>query len=305
MALLKHSLDIALEHDLSGAANRALYNLTGRLIIMDRYSDAMDSNRRGLELARRVGSQASEWYFLSDLYPHYVTGRWNEVIARAEGLPPVEQSDTLRVVWTRMICAPLLQIYTHRGAVGEARDIFLSLGELGKSHDVQERAGYLLASATLARAEERYPEALEAARQCLAERGVSIGHEYQKEALHEAFDAAYAVGDLGAAERLIDEIQALPPAENTPMLEAHLARARARLARFREQADEAYEQIARATELYRDIDAIFMRAVTLLDRARWHGTDGHESDATPLLEEAGNIFQRLEASPWVATAAHP
>jgi hypothetical protein len=144
------------------------------------------------------------------------------------------------------------------------------------------------------------PEALEAARQCLAERGVSIGHEYQKEALHEAFDAAYAVGDVGAAERLIDEIQALSPAENTPMLEAHLVRARARLARFREQADEAYEEIARASALYRDVDAIFMRSVTLLDRARWHGTDGHESDATPLPEEAITIFDRLEASPWVS-----
>jgi tetratricopeptide (TPR) repeat protein len=198
----------------------------------------------------------------------------------------------------------LLDFIEYLLALGEARDMFLSLGELGKSHDVQERAGFLLASATLARAEERYPEALEAARQCLAERGVSIGHEYQKEALHEAFDAAYAVGDLGAAERLIDEIQALPPAEITPMLEAHLARARARLARFRERADEAYEEIARASALYRDMDAIFMRAITLLDRARWHGTDGHESDAAPLQEEAITIFNRLEASPWVAAASH-
>jgi class 3 adenylate cyclase/tetratricopeptide (TPR) repeat protein len=139
MALLKHSLDIALEHDLSGAANRALYNLTGRLIIMDRYSDAMDSNRRGLELARRVGSQASEWYFLSDLYSHYVTGRWDEVIARAGGLPPVEQSDTLRVVWTRLICAPLLQIHTHRGAVGEAREMFCHWGN-SVSHTTSKSA---------------------------------------------------------------------------------------------------------------------------------------------------------------------
>src|SRR4029077_549223 len=62
LALLKHALDMALKHELSSQASRALGNPAEAHRIRDRYREAIDYDRRGLALSRKVGN--SRWEVL-------------------------------------------------------------------------------------------------------------------------------------------------------------------------------------------------------------------------------------------------
>lgn len=44
-------------------------------------------------------------------------------------------------------------------------------------------------------------------------------------------------------------------------------------------------------------------ARTLLEHGEWLDANGRAEDARPLLHEAGEIFQRLQAAPWLERLA--
>jgi hypothetical protein len=44
---------------------------------------------------------------------------------------------------------------------------------------------------------------------------------------------------------------------------------------------------------------VFWLAVTLLEHGEWLATQDRAVEAAPLLEEAGTIFERLGAGPWL------
>ena len=49
----------------------------------------------------------------------------------------------------------------------------------------------------------------------------------------------------------------------------------------------------------------FWMAVTLLQYGEWLTTNGRAADATPFLEEAREIFERLRATPWIERVGGP
>src|SRR5205807_6559695 len=53
LAVLKHALEISLEHDLSDSAMRAYFNLAYQMGARDRFDEATRIDTQGLELARR------------------------------------------------------------------------------------------------------------------------------------------------------------------------------------------------------------------------------------------------------------
>ena len=61
LALLKHALELALEHDLAAAALRAYNNLGDLLDRRDRYEEAIELHRSGLALARKAGDRMKDW----------------------------------------------------------------------------------------------------------------------------------------------------------------------------------------------------------------------------------------------------
>src|SRR5262249_55560935 len=88
LALIQRSLDIALEHDLSGPALRAYNNLCDRLEVRDRLEDALDYAERGLTLSRRVGSLANGWRLAGEQSACLLRmGRWDEAAAALAGMP--------------------------------------------------------------------------------------------------------------------------------------------------------------------------------------------------------------------------
>ena len=110
-----------------------------------------------------------------------------------------------------------------------------------------------------------------------------------------ALEAAFALGESAKIEELLASIEAVPPGSRPPYLDAQARRFRARLA-----GDGAGYKAA--AERFRELGIPFWLAVTLLEHAEWLAGQG-SSQAEPLLAEASEIFERLEATPWLERTA--
>ena len=68
------------------------------------------------------------------------------------------------------------------------------------------------------------------------------------------------------------------------------------LAADREGVDDGFR---RATAIFREFGIRFWLAAALLDYGEWLSVDGRPDEASPLLAEAREIFERLGAVPWL------
>ena len=297
-ALVRKALEVALEHEKPSAALRAYYNLTDNALRMDRAHEAAELAREGLALARRVGNRYWEWSFLGDAYPLFAVGAWDEVVAREEGLPDEDWAQ-MRLAFVSMLTA-IVPVRVHRGQLDEARRSARLFAELEQSADVQEQAQVHMAEAVLHLAEGRTDEALRSAEASFDSRhAMGITFESVKESFVVAVEAALALDNLSRAEELVALVDALPPGVSPQFLQAHSARFRARLAARRADHEEAERLFRRGAGLFRELDFPFYLAVTLLEQGEWLVAQGRRDEAEPLLAEAREIFERLDAKPWL------
>jgi tetratricopeptide (TPR) repeat protein len=295
VALLKHGLGIALEHELWDRANNLYFNLSDLMFQRDRYSDALGYLGEALEVARRRGSRPGEWSILAETtYPLYMSGRWDEAVAVFSELP----HDRLRSATTLSLLTSVLEIYLNRGQLGEARRVLSLYAELEHTTEVQDRSGYLSAAAAVRRAEGRLEEALAAGVEAfeLARPAFGVGSQSAEQGLVEAVEAALALGDRERADDLLATVEALPPGLRPPYLDAQAQRFRARLLGPSEAADAGY---AAAASRFRELDIPFWLGVTLLEHGERLVEEGRADEAEPLLAEARAIFERLDAGPWL------
>ena len=180
-----------------------------------------------------------------------------------------------------------VEINVQRGELDEARRIFAMFEHLEESSDVQDRTVYLGSRACLRRAEGRLREAL-ADGEATIETGRTLGVSFQavKQGIVEALEAAFALGETARLEELLASIESVPPGSRAPYLDAQARRFRARLAGGDRSGYEA------AARQFRELDLPFWLAVTLLEQG---GAAG--------LTEAREIFERLEAAPWLDRVA--
>src|SRR5438094_57857 len=79
-ALLRHSLRIAQEHGIQTSALRAQFNLAYHIAGEDRYEEAHELDREGLEQARRRGDRGWAWAFSGHfVQTNYLLGNWDEL----------------------------------------------------------------------------------------------------------------------------------------------------------------------------------------------------------------------------------
>jgi hypothetical protein len=76
-------------------------------------------------------------------------------------------------------------------------------------------------------------------------------------------------------------------------------RFRARLADQRGEPTDVNALFKGAAGLFREIAVPFYMAVTLLEHGEWLVRVGRSDEATPLLDEAEEVFERLRAKPWL------
>jgi predicted ATPase/class 3 adenylate cyclase len=289
--LLTHALKVALDHDLAPAALRAYNNLASFLAGEDRYAEAGQVASEGLELARRVGDRTWEAVlFTVAVGPLTMSGEWDEALERvSEALSWEDLSTT----WmSRLLFA--VHIHVQRGRLDLARELLEACSPMEDSEEIQSRTSFSGAKAELLRGEGHLAEALAVARAAAQAKpelgvrspGVMIG-------LVEEMEAAYAL-DPTKAEEPLSRLEKLRPGETTLFLRAHATRFRAKLG-----GPSSEQGFTSAEAVFRDLRSPFWLAITLLEHAELLVSLGRDGEVPPMLTEAGEIFARLQARPWL------
>jgi tetratricopeptide (TPR) repeat protein len=289
--LLEGVLALSLEHDIPAAAIRASNNLAVVHESSDRYSDAVALADRATAIARRVGDRNWEaLLFAGPISALVLLGRWDEALAReaeisAAGMPSVDH-----------LVVQLVAVDCWRGDADHARSR-LEQNETKAHESMDYRTGYLVHEAMLLRTEGNLRAAQEALEPALAARSeLGISQLTIKLAFVEALECAFGLGDSAALDELLKIIEGLRAGERPPLLEAHAARFRAKLAGDAAAAEKGFR---RAAEIFREQELIFWLAVTELEQAEWLSGRERSDEAQPLLLRAREVFKRLEAAPWL------
>ena len=300
--LLEHSLEVALDNDLGASALRAYNNLCAFMNRAGRHDDELRTAADGLELARRLGNRSwAEVLLACHIAPSVYMGRWDEALARGaevRAIPEFARSPQLVNE-----CSPLVQVHVNRGELEQARELLRFVEEWAAGADVAFRASQTLARAQIARVDGRYEEALE-----LATSGFNAGRELGNrdpvvtDSFVEAVESAFALEDLATVDELLSRVDELRPGERSPFLDSQIARFHARLAAIREEGSaEARFKLAAAS--FRERDIRFYLGATLLEYGEWLADRERIDDAEPVLREAGEIFEHLQAAPWIERLA--
>jgi class 3 adenylate cyclase/tetratricopeptide (TPR) repeat protein len=302
LALLPYARDLALEHEKPSAALRAYYNFADTLCHVDRYEEAAKAVRDGLALARRVGARWWEWQFLGQLYPLFSLGAWDEVESMIAQLPE-ERWTEIRLAWPGILTFGAT-VRSFRGNPADAETLLQRCAAMESSADVQERDSFHLGRANLLLMSGDAARALEAAELALESReSMGTTQEYGKQGFVTAVEAALELNDLGKVEELVSAVEALPPGSSSQFFQAQVSRFRAHLSGRRGDSADADRRFKRAEGLFRELALVFYLAVTQLEHADWLTEEGRALEAEPLLAEAREIFERLEATPWLERAA--
>ena len=299
LALYERALALALEWDSAVPALRAFNNLGDLLHRRDRLEDAVVPLEQGLSFARRVGDRTWEQTLLGELsWSHTLAGRWDEALACLDQVPEEQLVER-----TGSFVLALCELLVNRGRLEDARHLLLLHSRYEASADFQERTVYRTGHVVVLRAEGREQEALAAAEDVLASMDeVGPADQMIKIAFPHALEAALALGERQRAEQLLERIEGLPAGWLAPSLRAHAARFRARLAAGTGDRRQADASFAAAGSTFREFGMPFFLAVTLLEQSEWLASEGRASEAEPLLAEARETFERLEAKPWMERA---
>jgi class 3 adenylate cyclase/predicted ATPase len=299
IALVKHALELALENDLPWAALRAHTNLGDTLARRERFEEALENHRAAAALAARVGN--TFWDRMSHADSVFIlaaTGAWDAALEEAS---QVLADSEAGYIWG--LLALISEVYVPRGEIEEAKDLLALLARAEKSTDVQERSAYNAAKAGVLRATGGLDDALAASEAALRD-VATLGATSQpiRFAFAEALESALALGDLAKVDELIARIEALRPRERTAFLRAQAARFRGLVAAAREGHDGVEQGFKTAEQIFREYGMPFRLAVVQLEHAEWLVGESRAEEAEPLLTEAREIFERLEARPWLERA---
>jgi class 3 adenylate cyclase/tetratricopeptide (TPR) repeat protein len=297
LGLLQRAYAIALEHDLGASQRRALINLAYQFAARDEYQRMERLDLEGLELSRRRGDRDSETLFIQHLLSRaFMVGDWSEVMRLGDEIDEVVPEAARPFV--RLAALPML--FVARGEISEARRVLDDGQALAGSGEVQSRVLHLLDEAIVLRGEGRAAEALATAERALAEReGMNARHPFLKLVLVEAAEAAFDLDDLDRVAELLAEWERMRPTERTPFLQGHEARFRARLAKRRGPTDCVDADFLRAAGVFREVGMPFYLGVVLAEHGEWLVEQGRAGEAEAVLAEAREIFERLEARPWL------
>jgi tetratricopeptide (TPR) repeat protein len=302
VALLSHSLKIALDNELHAAALRAYTNLGATLEEgRNRSEEALRYAMDGLALARKVGGRTWEWSLLSHAAGHtYSLGRWDEAISWAGEIPSPQEVPAagFAMSWTLPL---LIQIAVYRGEVERGRGLLEELEALPQSTaDEQNRSSTAYTRALVLRAEGRLQEAFDAAMQTISIKEATGANQWAIQAgAPEAFEAALQMHDLAKAAALLAEVRSWPRREISPALRGGISRMSARLAAEKGELQAAEEGFLAAIDEHRKRGDPYILAQPLAELAELLIAQGRVDEAEPLLAEAQEIFERLGARPWL------
>jgi tetratricopeptide (TPR) repeat protein len=295
-ALLRHALRLAQEHGVQSSAFRAQFNLAYHIAGEDRYEEAQEIDREGLELARRRGDRGWAWAFLGHFQQtNYLLGNWEDFDATDEEISEVVEAG-IRARLDMFAIFP--HVYFHTGRLDRLERLIERMPE--PSAEVQDIAGHALGRLAHARANGRAADALAESKQVLAMvEELGFEHPFHRLALADALEVALELGDLEWIESQVEEFHQRRPADQLPFTVGQVRRVEALLAARAGESDRVEQKFRAAAEILREIQARFYLACVLLEHGEWLTETGRADEARPLLSEAREIFERLGAVPWL------
>ena len=297
IALIKRSLEIALENDAPGAAIRAYINLANEMFERDRFEDSYPLDLEALALCQRIGWTGLGWFVQIHVASHdWLVGDWDELLSMMDEAPSADEEPAVRggiegIAFWAVLAA------IHRGAIDDAMRFFGTWNDYSDSADVQVRSVYEVLRAVLANATGDHRTALRHARDAFDVAGsLSTRHTSIKYAYMEAVEAGLASADREATAWFLSTVEGWSRGSVTPFIRAMTDRFRAR---FDPASPEAEGRFKRAAGLFRELGTPFYLACTLFEHGEWLALMGRSKDAEPLLAEARATFEQLGAVPWL------
>ena len=218
-------------------------------------------------------------------------GRWDEALARA-----AEADELAATEFAEGLGLAAVLIHARRGALERARELMALHAGVGRSENPDFSAGWAALDAQVLAMEGRPGDAFAQGRRALDILRAAGG--IPNWALFGVFDAASLAADAEEIRGLLAVPDDLGMSNLSPGVRAQQARLRARLPEY-----DAESELATAERLFAELGAPFDLAVVQLEHVEWLAAQGRATQAEPLLAEAQETFERLEARPWVARAA--
>jgi tetratricopeptide (TPR) repeat protein len=294
------AVGLAREGEFHDAWFRAAGNLGVLLTDSDRYDDALELMRQVETHAQQLGDRENVVYsHVAAVTLLAILGRWSEALTLGEQVQHVEASR-----WAKSELVGIVRLRCEQGEVAEAERLFHEYEWARNAEQPDLLAIFLASEARLLRAQGKLAEALAAAELALVHRGELANTATNIKAnLVEAIEAAFDLGELNRAEELLSTIEGLPLGERTASLDAHAARFRARLDAAHGKDEAVDGSFRRGQAIFREFGVVFYLAVTELEHAEWLVSQARRDEAEPLVAEAREIFERLEAKPWLERLA--
>src|SRR6185437_15950301 len=189
---------------------RADNNLAVLYEMTDRFALSLERGQEAIRRCRRIGDRVWEAMNLTgELLPMVLLGRWDDATRRfAES----EQLGQAAGAMTETMLLDVVEVLCARGEVGAAEDLVSRLASGETSDDPQARVTYLVARVHVLVAQGALDAARTDADAALeASRVIGAMSTNFKLALEVRVEVAVAGGERDTLQRLIEEVDALPP----------------------------------------------------------------------------------------------
>jgi ATP/maltotriose-dependent transcriptional regulator MalT len=233
---------------------------------------------------------------VGSITPLLTVGRWDEALAIADAVTADEHIGTLQLVVGELI--PAAAALVRRGDVPAAREFLGRLPDAVDSENAQNRAAQQSVLAAIARTDGEPAQALKLARLSLSsweEFGLIV--RAPVDGFVEALEAAFDLGDDTVVDELLAFAEDRPKGEVLGYFHAQRLRFDARRSAARGADDEAMAAFEAALARFQETGHVFWLAMTRLETAEHHVAHGRPADAEPLLAQAREVFESIDARP--------
>jgi hypothetical protein len=128
---------------------------------------------------------------------------------------------------------------------------------------------------------------------------IGISYEAVKESFVVAVEAALALDDVGRTEELMTLVEHTPAGRLGAVSPGALLALPCSTGGPSSRLQRSRPALQGGSRLFRELAFPFYLAVTLLEQGDWLPAQDRRQDSEPLLAEARDIFERLEARPWL------
>ncbi len=293
---------LARRHGIARSEILAEGNLADLSMIRD-LPGAKEHARAALQLAQRWGQRDREALGASNLmYILMMEGAFAEALQLGTELLKTGGEDRPGAGWLGHALSVLEALC---GEIEAAREHLSLCSSWAESDDVQSRAAYAAAEATVALASGDSRQGLDAAMRALDEATTGrlpFAHENVRIAYLVAIEAAVELGELNQVDSLITLLADRPKGEVPPFLRAQVRRARALVAIARHADEEVEEHLSGAEATFTELHYPYFLARTQLDRAEWLAGRGRLDELRELGEQVARTFEEVGAAPMLAWA---